>query len=98
RDSVFLAEGLDPHAPGVVHVPGDHANRAPWRPGNRSVPQGSGQVLHEVRGDAAVGAPCGQKGRAWLGNPGRASTLLLNHASASCLRRPRGTIIPPLTL
>ncbi len=42
RDPVFLAEGLKPHAPGVVQMPGDHANRAPRCPGNSGVPEGSG--------------------------------------------------------
>jgi hypothetical protein len=64
RDPVFLPEGLDPHATGVVEMPGDHAGGAPRCPGKRDVPKASGYVLNEVRRDPAVGAPSSQKRRA----------------------------------
>jgi hypothetical protein len=85
RDPVFLAEGLEPHASRVVHVPGDHADRALGRSGYRNIPEGSRQVLHEVRGDAAVGPPCRQKRRTWACGAGHASNLLSNHASHACI-------------
>jgi hypothetical protein len=64
RDPVFLPEGLDPHATGVVEMPGDHTGGAPRRPGKRDVPKASGYVLNEVRRDSAVGAPSSEKRRA----------------------------------
>ncbi len=57
REPVLLAKGLDPHAPGVVHVPGDHADRTPGSPGNRGAPEWRRQVLNKVRGDATVRPP-----------------------------------------
>jgi hypothetical protein len=56
-DSVFLAERLDPHAPGVVEMPRDHADRAPRRSWNGRIPECAGQILDEVRGDPTVGPP-----------------------------------------
>jgi hypothetical protein len=66
-DSMFTPECSDPHAPGVVKVPGDHAHRPPRRSGNRGVPECGGQLLDEVCGDPAVGSPGGQERRAEIG-------------------------------
>ena len=44
-DAMFLAERLDPHAPGIMDVTSDHPNRAAWRTGNSRVPDGRREVL-----------------------------------------------------
>jgi hypothetical protein len=64
RDSVFFPEGLEPHATGVVQMPGDHANRAARCAGKWGVPKRSRQVLDEVRGNSAVRSPRSQNARA----------------------------------
>ena len=64
RDPVFPAERLEPHAPGVVEMPRDHADRAPRRPWNGGIPNRGRQMLYEVRGDPAVCPPGGQEGGA----------------------------------
>lgn len=48
---------LDPHAPRVVNVRGERANRAAGRAGNAHGPQFRWQVLDEIHRDAVVGAP-----------------------------------------
>ena len=57
RDAVFPPEMFEPHAPRVVQVAGDHADRAPWRAGNGRIPDCIGNVFYQVRSDAAVGSP-----------------------------------------
>lgn len=53
-DTVWRAEGLDPHATRVVHMPGDHPNRAPRSARYGGVPQNIGELLDQERGDTAV--------------------------------------------
>src|SRR6266568_2679258 len=60
---MFATEGLDPHAAGVVHVPGDHADRASRRSRDGRVPEFGGQVLNEIGGDAIVRPPASEEGR-----------------------------------
>jgi hypothetical protein len=61
REPVFLTEGLDPHAPDVVQMSGDHADTASRCLRQASAPESTGQVLHKVRGYAVVSPPSGQK-------------------------------------
>lgn len=61
RDPVFPAEGLEPHAASIVKMPRDHADRAPWSPWNRSIPDRRGEMLDEIRRHPAVGPPGGEK-------------------------------------
>ena len=56
-DPLFLAQGLDPHAPGVVHVACDHPDRPARRPRHGSGPQHGRQVLDQEDGHPIVGAP-----------------------------------------
>src|SRR5438105_9130066 len=63
-DSVFRTKGLEPHAAGIVQMPGDHADGASWRARNFGVPECSGHVLNKVGGDAIVGPPGSQERRA----------------------------------
>src|SRR4029453_12570139 len=64
---MFPAERLDPHAPGVVKMPGDHAHGASRRSRNGGIPECGGQLLDQVRRDPAVGSPRGQERRAQIG-------------------------------
>ena len=64
---MFLPERFDPHAPGVVKMPGDHAHRAPRRSRNGGIPECGGHLLDEICGDPAVGSPGGQERRAEIG-------------------------------
>src|SRR6266566_138435 len=81
-DPVFLTKGLEPHAPGIVHMAGDHADSAPWRPRNGGVPQCSGQVLNKIGGDAIVGPPRSQERRVEICGWVIASASVASHADA----------------
>ena len=59
RESVWLAEDFDPHTAGIVHVSGDHADRATGRPRHGGSPEAGRQVLEKEEGDAIVGPPAG---------------------------------------
>src|SRR5436190_22753523 len=91
RDSVFPAESLEPHATGVMQMFGDHADRAPRRTRNRSIPECRGYVLDKVRSDSAVGPPGSQKRRALIVEWGH---LRLRHLRALPRGPPRqrGTV------
>jgi hypothetical protein len=56
-DPQFLAQGLDPHAPSIVHVARDHANCAAGRPRDSSRPQLRRQVLDPEDRDPVAGPP-----------------------------------------
>ena len=65
--AVGRAEGPDPHAPRVVNVAGDHADRAarcPWQGGD---PEVGRQLLHEIEREPTSGLPGGQDGLAQVG-------------------------------
>lgn len=65
-EAVFPAERLDPRATRVVQVTGDHAYRAPRCAWHVGVPERAGQVLYEIRRDAAVGPPRRQNCCTWI--------------------------------
>jgi len=56
-DSVLFAEGLDPHAAGIVDMTGDHADGAARRAGHLGFPKVRGQMLDQKDRDAIVGFP-----------------------------------------
>ena len=60
---VWLAERLQPRAPGVMQMRRDHAHRTSWRSRNGDVPQRLRQMLDDVRGNAAVRPPRGKHRR-----------------------------------
>src|SRR6266566_9973821 len=53
-NAVFPPKRLDPHAPGVVEVGRDHADRALWYSRNGNVPECGRQALDEVDRDPVV--------------------------------------------
>jgi hypothetical protein len=57
RDPQFLAQSLDPRAPGIVDVAGDHANRSARRTRDSRRPQPRRQVLHQEDRDPIAGPP-----------------------------------------
>src|SRR5437879_9211578 len=50
-NAVFPPQRLDPSAPRVVQMSCDHSDRAPWRSGNRRVPECGWQALDELDRD-----------------------------------------------
>ena len=60
EEPVWLAEGFDPPAAGIVNVTGDHADPATGRARHVGSPERGRQVLEEEEGDAIVGPPGGQ--------------------------------------
>lgn len=56
-DAMTSRDHLDPHAPRVVNVRGERANRATRRAGNVHGPQLSWQVLDKIHRDTVVRAP-----------------------------------------
>lgn len=63
RQPMFLAERPEPPAPGVMKVRRNHSHCAPWRTGNRRIPECHREVLNEVRSHAAIGSPGSQEHR-----------------------------------
>src|SRR5712692_8847916 len=57
RNAVLLTDHLDPHAPSVVDMSCNHADRATRSPWNARSPERGGQVLNEKDCDAVVGPP-----------------------------------------
>src|SRR6266851_7462956 len=57
RNAMLLTDHLDPHAPSVVDMACDHADRATRSPWNARSPERGGQVLDEKDRDAVVGPP-----------------------------------------
>ena len=62
-DPMRLAECANPASTGVVQVRHEHADGAAWRTGNGLTPEGGGQLLDEIGGDAAIRPPCREHGR-----------------------------------
>jgi hypothetical protein len=60
RKPVWFAEGLYPHAAGIVNVSSDHPDGAARRTRDGSSPKVSREVLEEKEGDAIVGSPGGE--------------------------------------
>lgn len=60
-DAMACPEHLDPHAPHVVKVRGDRADRATRLAGDRFRPQSWRQVLDEIHRDAVTCAPRGNQ-------------------------------------
>lgn len=57
------AECADPARATIVQVRDEHADRpARGDTGNGCTPEGGGQLLHQVGGDAAIRPPCGEHG------------------------------------
>src|SRR6266566_9078281 len=56
-EAMLPADHLDPHAPSVVDMAHDHADRATRSPWNARSPELGGQVLNEKDRDAVVGPP-----------------------------------------
>jgi len=66
-NAVFPPQGLDPPAPRVVQMSSDHSDRAPWRSGNRGVPECGWQALDQPDRDPVVRLPRGKKRRSEIG-------------------------------
>jgi hypothetical protein len=62
RDLGALGERLEPGAPTIVNVAGDHADASPGSRRNLLGPKVGGEVLEEERGDSMVRLP-GSKNR-----------------------------------
>src|SRR5688500_9182000 len=56
-NAVLESQRLDPHAPCVVNMTGDHAHCSSWRARDCGHPKSVGYVFDEEGGDAVVGSP-----------------------------------------
>ena len=57
RNTVGKPESLDPHAPGILNVTGDHPHRATRCSWHLGFPQRCGQMLDQKDRDAVIGFP-----------------------------------------
>jgi hypothetical protein len=63
RNAVLPSERLDPHAPGVVKVGSNRADRALWHPRNCVIPECRGKALDELNRDPVIRPPGGNETR-----------------------------------
>src|SRR5437667_4645950 len=82
RNSVLLAEGLEPPAPGIVKMHRDRANRTPWCSRNGSIPEPHWEVPDEVDGNAVIRPPSSEEGRPQIRGGRHSCSTLVSRADA----------------